>query len=103
VLSVQPAPDLRRFLALATEWRQDVAALSSESQRLAHPACREIVGLGFGVVPLILAQLEHDPWHWGGVLAEITGARPVPPAAAGRLDRVAAAWLDWARANGIRW
>lgn len=97
------ASSLGRFHALASKWRKEVAAVSSDSQRMAHPACREIVALGWSVVPLILAQMECDPWHWGGVLAEITGARPVRPQDAGDANQIVASWLDWARGEGIRW
>jgi hypothetical protein len=94
---------LADFRKLTAEWRQAVVVLSSDDARMRHPACRRIVQLGREAVPLILAELERDAWHWGGVLAEITGEQPVAPDDAGRIERVAVAWLGWARDRGIDW
>ena len=63
-----------------------------------HPVYRELVSLGEPGIPLILAELEREPdVSWFTVLTAITGADPVPAAAAGRVDDMARAWLDWGR------
>jgi hypothetical protein len=34
-------------------------------------------------------------------LNAITGENPIPDDAAGDIDRMTAAWLEWGRANGL--
>jgi hypothetical protein len=92
-----------RFQRLAAVWRAETAYLSSLTDMTAHPAYREIVGMGREVVPLLLQDLEKEPDHWFTALSEITGANPVPPEDAGNLDRMAAAWLRWGHENGCQW
>lgn len=96
------ADDLRRrFLDLASSWRKDIITLSSSTARMRHPSCRGIVAMGEPVVPLILAELEREAWHWGGLLAEITRESPVQPSEAGDLEKVRRAWLQWGRDRGL--
>jgi hypothetical protein len=90
----------RRFAQLADEWERAVAYLSDPSLREAHPAYRAIIALGPAVVPLLLADLERTRRHWFGALSELTGVNPVPPEDAGRIDRMAEAWLRWGRQHG---
>src|SRR5436190_15576479 len=104
-----PAPILsddelrRRFTQLADEWERAVAYLSDSTLREAHPAYRAIVALGPAVVPLLLADLERTHRHWFAALAELTGANPVAPGDAGRIRRMAEAWVRWGREHGYSW
>lgn len=92
-----------RFHRLATAWRAATSHLSSSTRMAAHPAYQEIIGLGTAAVPLLLAELARQPDHWFTALKAITGANPVAPADRGRIDRMAAAWLQWGRENGYTW
>jgi hypothetical protein len=92
-----------RFHRLAAGWRAATSHLSSSTQMAAHPAYREIIGLGMEAVPLLLADLARQPDHWFTALKAITGANPVDSADRGRIDRMAAAWLKWGRENGYSW
>jgi hypothetical protein len=93
----------RRFDLLADDWERAVAYLSDSTLREAHPAYRAIVALGPAVVPLLLADLERTHRHWFAALAELTGANPVAPEDAGRIRRMAEAWVRWGRENGYAW
>ncbi len=94
-------PDLqRRFLDLATRWKQERGPLSSSALLAAHPAYQEIIALGPDVVPLLLAELELEPDHWFRALHALTGADPVPPESRGKLREMATAWLRWGREQG---
>lgn len=87
----------KRFRDLATAWHAAVGHHSSTAVRLNHPAYREIVALGPGVVPYLLRDMETKHTHWFAALREITGVNPVPEAAAGNVGAMVDAWTDWAR------
>ncbi len=52
-----------RFEELARRWERETAFCSSASEIVGHPAYQEIIALGRGVVPLILAELRRRPNH----------------------------------------
>ena len=66
----------------------------------AHPAYQEIIGMGWPVVPLLLAELQRRPDHWFIALEEITGANPVPPESEGKVKKMAEAWVQWGKSGG---
>ena len=66
----------------------------------AHPAYREIVGMGWSAVPLLLAELKRKPDHWFIALEEITDESPVPPEYEGKVQKMAEAWVQWGEARG---
>jgi hypothetical protein len=68
----------QRFRRLAAVWKKDTAHLSSINASNNHPAYQEIIGMGWDVVPFLL----HDI------------------AARGRIDKIAAAWVQWGQAHG---
>lgn len=82
---------------------EETQTLSSMTRIVAHPAYQAIIAMGERAIPPILRDLQRAPDLWGPALHAITGARPVPPADAGRVARVAEAWLAWARENGYAW
>ena len=92
-----------RFQQLAAEWRQAVALLSSVTRIVQHPAYQAIIALGEPAILLILRDLEREPDHWFVALRAITGANPVAPEDAGRMDRMAAAWVRWGKEHGYSW
>jgi hypothetical protein len=92
-----------RFRRLAAVWHRETDHLSSMSEANSHPAYQEIIRLGPDVVPLLLRDLEENHTHWFGALRGITGANPVPAAAAGNIPKMAEAWLRWAADHGYRW
>jgi hypothetical protein len=99
-----PEADLeRRFAGLVHDWKAGRSVTSSSREMARHPAYEAIVGLGPSVVPLILRELEREPEHWFIALRSLTGIDPVPPEHRGDVGRMAADWVDWGRANGLRW
>jgi hypothetical protein len=93
----------QRFRRLAAIWHEGTDYLSSMEDAERHPAYQEIIHLGPDVVPLLLRDLADHHTHWFTALEAITGARPVPPAAAGNIPRMAEAWVRWAQDNGYQW
>jgi hypothetical protein len=102
--AVPPAESaLEKFERLAAAWHKAIAHHSSSRIRDNHPAYQEIIGMGRGVVPLLLRNLEINRRHWFAALEVITGADPVSEEDAGNIPRMAEAWLRWGRENGYRW
>lgn len=108
-IPIKPSPDIRsetleeKFRRLAGTWQGETAYFSSMEDAERHPAYQEIIRLGPEVLPLLLRDLAGNHTHWFGALEAITGARPVPHEDAGKVEKMAEAWLHWAKENGCRW
>src|SRR5438046_2199135 len=103
--TTSPTPEAVReqVTRLLAQWRAEAAFFSSSTERNAHPAYQEIISLGQAALPHLLRDLEQTyDGHLSKALAAITGARPVPPEARGRIRQVAEVWLRGARDNGLR-
>lgn len=85
------------------EWVDSVGFMSSLTRKVSHPAYQRIIAMRERAVPPILRDLEREPKLWGPALQAITGALPVPEGDEGKMSRVAAAWLTWARERGYDW
>jgi hypothetical protein len=109
--TMNPVPETRavetldqRVERLLATWRAETAHYSSSSRMTGHPAYQEIIALGRQALPSLFRDLEHTgDGHLAKALTAITGAQPVPAEDAGYGQRVAEAWLRWARENGQRW
>jgi hypothetical protein len=62
---------------------------------------QKIIGMGMEAVPLLLQELQREPDQWFWALEAITDQNPVPPEAAGNVRQMAAAWVEWGKANGL--
>lgn len=90
-----------RFCALVKQWKKETETDSSITRMIGHPAYQEIIRMGEPVVPLLLAEIEHEADFWFVALQKITGADPVPKASAGKIEEMAKAWIDWGRDKGF--
>ena len=99
---VQPTPEMRdRFRRLVADWKEQSRYLSNTAQMAMLKPYQRIIGMGWPAVPLILDELCHEPDQWFWALEAITGENPVPPDAAGHVQRSAAAWVGWGRDRGL--
>ncbi|MCH7476572.1 MAG: hypothetical protein IIA14_00535 [SAR324 cluster bacterium] len=90
------------FQNLSNQWRLGRNPLSSSVTEIcAHPAYQAIIALGWTVIPHILRELESEVDHWFWALEAITGEKPVSSDAAGDLDQMTQAWVDWGRSLGL--
>ena len=97
-----PALGVRdRFRRLAAEWKAQSRYLSNSAQMAMLAPYQRIIGMGSPVVPLILEELRRDPDQWFWALEAITEQNPVPPEAAGRVNLMAQAWIQWGREEGL--
>ena len=62
---------------------------------------QRIIGMGWPVVPLLLDELQRQPDQWFWALEAITDEDPVPPEAAGNVDLMAQAWINWGARQGL--
>jgi hypothetical protein len=90
----------QRFRRLEAIWTAETSHLSSTSKLLNHDAFQEIISMGPAVVPFLLRDLKERPRLWVWALPAIVGYDPVPAADRGDIERMTAAWLQWAKANG---
>src|SRR5262249_11133153 len=97
-----PSPETteQRFERLADLWLAETAYLSSPELTVAHPAFQEILSLGEEAIPFILRRMQRREGHWFLALSRITGEKPFPPSAAGKVRLIEQAWFEWARAKG---
>jgi hypothetical protein len=89
------------FDELALSWSTDTAHLSSPIKLMKHPAYQRIIALGAPVLPLILRDLSENGRFWFPALNAITGENLVPDDAAGDIERMTSAWIEWGRVNGL--
>jgi hypothetical protein len=91
----------RQFRKLADAWRLQTAAVSSTSEIVSNFYYYQIIGLGEGVVPYILRELESKGGQWYLALRAITNENPVPDEEIGNIKKMKAAWLKWGRERGL--
>jgi hypothetical protein len=89
-----------KFYALASDWEQEVAGLSSTAQMSEYPAYQEIINMGTKIIPLLLLELKKNPVYWLSALSAITGENPIKPEQRGRVKQMASAWIEWGRNQG---
>ena len=92
-------PIYQRFQELRDDRKSKTRHLSNTAQISLVFSYQSIIGLGPAVVPLILAELEHDPDHWFWALEAITGENPVSQDDAGDIQASTDAWIQWGRNN----
>ena len=90
----------RRFAELVQEWKDATAFTSSATAMAMHPAYQQIIGMGDVALPMIFQELRREPDHWFWALKAITGEDPISPADRGQIDKMTAAWLNWAKQRG---
>jgi hypothetical protein len=90
-----------RFHRLAAEWKERSRYLSNSAQIAMLKPYQRLIGMGPQVVPLILEELEREPDQWFWALEAITEENPVPPEAVGNVRRMAQAWIDWGKKQGL--
>jgi hypothetical protein len=90
-----------KFRKLAAEWSREVRSVSSVGAMTSHSKYREIIHLGWDVVPFLLADLQQHRGFWFTALNEITGIRPFDPSDAGKSKQMTEAWVQWGKRKGI--
>jgi hypothetical protein len=98
VSSSEPAETVaERFHQLAAEWSKEVQHISSLTLMVENPKYREIVKMGWDVVPFLLVDLERNRRFWIPALREITGIKPYDSFDVGNTKRMMQAWIRWGK------
>lgn len=93
-----------KFYALRDQWKAETGFMSSTTDICQkNKAYQEIIGMGGGVVPYILADMAIYPDHWFEALIEITGINPVTEDIAGNIPAMTLAWLVYAKEQHRFW
>jgi len=85
------------FYRLAEEWSKAIGNSSSLTAVARHPKYREIIDLGWKVLPFMLIDLQRNRRFWFPALHEITGIRPFDNRDAGNSERMIRAWVQWGK------
>ena len=85
------------FTKLADEWSRSIGNSSSLTAVARHPKYRQIVDLGWDVLPFMLVDLQKNRRFWFPALHEITGIRPFDSRDAGNSERMIQAWVQWGK------
>jgi len=102
--SQRAVPELslrERFERLVAEWKGQSRYLSNTAQMAMLRPYQRIIGMGAPAVPLILEELQREPDQWFWALEAITEQNPVTPEAAGKVDNMAHAWIQWGKEGGF--
>ena len=85
------------FSGLVATWQEETGGLSSTTRRYAHRSYQAILGLGSGVIPLILKELNNRPDWWFEALSALAkpDVNPVKPGMT--FEQAVAAWNEWAK------
>jgi hypothetical protein len=90
----------KKFNRLAHDWRDETYHLSSITQMVLNSNYQRIIGMGPAVLPMLFNELKKEPDHWFWALRAITEEDPTRREDAGDLEKMRAAWLDWAKEKG---
>jgi hypothetical protein len=94
-----------RFLGNAAKWERDTRYVSSMTDVVNHPSYEEIIKMGRTaprrVLSLLLRDMKENDRPWFTALAKIAETNPVDPKDAGRVDRMAKAWFNWGKKEGL--
>jgi hypothetical protein len=91
----------QRFHRLADEWLRETGFLSDPIKKFMHRSHLRIIGMGSPALPFILREVEKMSGHWFVALDAISPENPVRPEDENDLHKVAKAWLEWGRREGI--
>jgi hypothetical protein len=89
------------FHEQADKWERETRHVSSMTDVVMHSSYQAIIKMGPDVIPFLLRDMEENRRFWFTALSYITGENPVKPRDAGRVDRMATAWLKWGKEKGL--
>jgi hypothetical protein len=90
----------QEFNILADRWHRETRLCSSATKMAMHPAYQRIIGLGPGVLPFILRDLQQTRSHWLWALHILSRFQDPAPKGAS-FNEAVDAWLKWGRAQGL--
>lgn len=86
-----------RFKSLLWDWKVATKFISSDSDRILHPAYQQMIGLGAPAIPLMLRELMREEAFLFPALRAIAGVNPVQEDHRGDVPAMTQDWLEWGR------
>lgn len=74
-------------------WYENTYFMSVIEDTYEHPIVKDIIDLGPKVVPLIIEEIGVRPYHWFGILVQLTGENPGDGIE--DIDELVEAWKNW--------
>jgi hypothetical protein len=87
----------QQFQKLASEWSNETRNVSSLTALVSHPKYRQIIDLGWDVVPYLIDDLQKNKRYWLAALDEITKIRPYDSADEGNSNIIIDSWVKWGK------
>ena len=101
IASTALSHDVRdRFRRLAEQWKTESRHMSNTAQMAMLRSYQNIIGMGDPAIPLILEEMRLEPDQWFWALEAITLENPVPKDAAGKVEQMTRAWIEWGIQRG---
>lgn len=92
-----------KFNELADRWDRETVNLSSVHEICRHEAYQQMVKTGKAGIQFAINRLKTNnekTFDMTILLCDLTGISPWPKKDNGRVKKMAAAWLRWAKENG---
>lgn len=87
----------KRLQELRTIWNNQTGYLSNMDKKFEHPAYKEILSMGWLVVPTLLELMDGPSTHMCFALGDITKQWPSKPEDAGRIRVFCDDWIEWGK------
>ena len=90
------------FERLTDSWIEETWMHSSTSIIMNNNNCKQLIGLGEKIVPLILEKYQESPSvRWSCLLGKILGEHPdVPREHWGKVSIIRDYWIEWGKEKG---
>jgi len=88
-----------KFEILKQQWFEEIMFTSDPLEIVSNRHYKEIVDLGYSVVPFLLQDMKLNHSHWFTALRLIIGANPIKKEHFGDIPKMVDDWLDWSKNN----
>ena len=90
------------FERLTDSWIEETWMHSSTSTIMNNNNCKQLIGLGESILPLIFEKYKNNlSMMWDGLLYEILGEAPdIPEKHWGKVFVIREYWIEWGKEKG---
>lgn len=88
-----------RFEELKQMWFNEIMFSSDPTEIVSNKHYKEIIDLGYQVVPFLLADMKNNHTHWFTALRLIIGVNPIKKEHYGDIPNMINDWLEWSKNN----
>lgn len=88
-----------RFKTLKEKWFKEIMFNSDPIEIVSNKHYKDIIDLGYQVVPFLLSDMRNNHTHWFTALSLIIGVNPVKREHYGDIPNMVKDWLEWSKNN----